>query len=158
MTIFPVATTTHTLASAVADDGTFTVSYPSGFTRADLVGSTGGEVVVDERYFHDQADPGFGFSFGASNITVTNLTGATLAAGSELVLSFGELSTGGRLTPAVAQSPIVSLTAANGTASDTIADVGASFNQTTLNNINQSFATKINAMIAALEAAGIVVD
>lgn len=47
---------------------------------------------------------------------------------------------------------ITDLAAATGAASDTIADVGAAFNQTTLNNNFKSLATKLNAVIAALEA------
>ena len=42
---------------------------------------------------------------------------------------------------------ITGLTTSVGTASDTIADVGAAFNQTTLNNIVASLAAKINALV-----------
>lgn len=48
------------------------------------------------------------------------------------------------------------LTAASGTADGTIADVGAAFNQTTLNNNFQDVATKINALLAKLRTAGII--
>lgn len=46
---------------------------------------------------------------------------------------------------------IVELTAATGTGSDTIADVGGSFSQTTLNNNFKSLADKVNEIIAALQ-------
>jgi hypothetical protein len=42
---------------------------------------------------------------------------------------------------------VVVLTAATGTASNTIADVGATFNQTTLNNNFKSLAAKVNELI-----------
>lgn len=84
-----LAVTSTILATAVADDGTFTLAYPTGATRALLFGSTGGKMVVDDDLVWNQADPGFSVSFGASLITVTNLTGASLAAGSEIKLSFG---------------------------------------------------------------------
>jgi len=42
---------------------------------------------------------------------------------------------------------VVVLTAATGTASNTIADVGAAFNQTTLNNNFKSLAAKVNELI-----------
>jgi len=57
----------------------------------------------------------------------------------------------------VLQAAIADLTAASGTADDTVADVGASFNQTTLNNNFKDLATKNNAILAALRNAGIIV-
>jgi hypothetical protein len=150
-----IAKTTHTLASAVADEGTFTVSYPSGFTQATLTGATGGVVAVGENDIWDQADPGFAFSYGASNITVTNNTGASLPAATVLTISFGDSTKSGSYNPGMKVAGPAALTAATGTASDTIADVGASFSQTTLNNNIKSLADKLNAVIAALDSAGI---
>jgi len=46
---------------------------------------------------------------------------------------------------------ITGLTTSVGTASDTIADVGAAFNQAALNNIVASLAAKINALAAMLK-------
>lgn len=51
------------------------------------------------------------------------------------------------------QTAITALTAATGTASNTIADVGSSFSQTTLNNNIKSLAAKINEVIAAQRSA-----
>lgn len=150
-----IAKTTATLASALADDGTITVSYPSGFNQAALAGSTGGKVLVGENDVWDQADPGFSFTFGSSNITVTNLTGASIAAGTVLTISFGDTSKRGSYLPGMKVAGPVALTAATGTASDTIADVGASFSQTTLNNNFKSLADKLNALIASIDTAGI---
>lgn len=49
------------------------------------------------------------------------------------------------------------LTAASGAPSATIADVGASFSQTTLNNNFASLADKLNDLRAALRDAGVMV-
>ena len=44
----------------------------------------------------------------------------------------------------------VALTAATGTASNTISDVGATFSQTTLNNNFKSLAAKVNELITLI--------
>jgi len=85
------ATVTHTLASAVADDATFTVSYPSGYAQTDFnvgLAGTGHKMIVNDNDVWTTADPGFTVAFGASNITITNTTGASLAAGSTILLQF----------------------------------------------------------------------
>ena len=152
-----IANVTVTLASAVADDATFTVAYPAGITQASLLGATLGEMVVDGDASYDQGASGFTAVYGASSITVTNTTGAALAAGSEIILSFGRNTNDGRYTVSIKRTGINALTAATGTASDTIADVTGTFSQTVLNNNFKSQAEKINAIIAALDTAGITV-
>lgn len=47
---------------------------------------------------------------------------------------------------------IVALTAATGTTGNTVADVGAAFNQATLNNNFKVLADKVNAILAQLKA------
>ena len=84
-----IATVQTTLASAVADDATFTVSYPTGFDRYSLFGTTSGRMTVDDDLRYDYGASGFTAAFGASSITVTNTTGGSLAAGSRINLSFG---------------------------------------------------------------------
>jgi hypothetical protein len=85
-----IANVTTVLASSVADDATFTVSYPSGVTRNMLLTSGAGRMVVDGDAAYAEGSSGFTVAYGASSITVTNTTGATLAAGAEVILSFGE--------------------------------------------------------------------
>jgi hypothetical protein len=51
-----------------------------------------------------------------------------------------------------AMQAIVALTAATGTTGNTVADVGAAFNQTTLNNNFKVLADKVNAILAQLKA------
>lgn len=45
---------------------------------------------------------------------------------------------------------VVALTAATGTAGNTVSDVGAAFNQTTLNNNFKSLAEKVNELITLI--------
>ena len=84
-----LAIATITLASAVADNVTFTLSYPTGANRYSLFGSTGGRMVVNGDLAYDEGSSGFTAAYGDSIITVTNKTGGSLAAGSEVILSFG---------------------------------------------------------------------
>ena len=54
------------------------------------------------------------------------------------------------------QAAVADLVMTVGTADGTIADVGAAFNQATLNNNFRDVGEKINALAAALRAAGII--
>lgn len=156
MTTSAIVTTTHTLAAAVADEGTFTVAYPSGYNQAALTGTTGGEVLVGENDVWEQDDPGFAFAFGASNITVTNDTGATLAAGTELKISFGDRTKDGSYNPDVRVEGSGALTDnSGGTASDTIAAIGGTYDQDEVRNAVATLAAKVTALQEALDAAGI---
>lgn len=58
-----------------------------------------------------------------------------------------------------AVSPAIpDLAASVGVADGTLADVGAAFNQTTLNNNFRDVQDKLNAILAALRAANIIVQ
>lgn len=80
------------LVSAVADDATFTVAYPTGFAQADflsgLEGASGHYMIVNDNDRYTVGASGFTVSFGASEITVTNTTGASMAAGSSVSFHF----------------------------------------------------------------------
>lgn len=54
------------------------------------------------------------------------------------------------------EAAVASLTMTVGTADNTLADVGASFNQTTLNNNFRDVGEKLNAILVELRKAGIV--
>lgn len=73
-----------TLASAVADAGTFTVSYPSNRDSGDYQGGLGHEVVTNTYGTLAEKDGEAAFSFGTANVTVTNNSGMTLAAGTKI--------------------------------------------------------------------------
>lgn len=83
---------TAVLAAAVNDDGTFTVGYPTGTSQEYFQNGNykagSGQLVLNGVDVWSDADPGFAVTtFGASTITITNLTGATLAIGTEVTLS-----------------------------------------------------------------------
>lgn len=89
-----IANTKAYLAAAVAPAGTLTVPYPAGQTQATLQTSTGGSAALSSGESFPQAASGAGtvlFAFGASNITVTNNSGAAWPAGADLFLSFGQV-------------------------------------------------------------------
>jgi len=151
---------TASLATAVANGGTVTVPYPTGTNQGLLIGSTGGKVAINDNDIWPQAGSGaaVAFTFNSSDITITNNTGVTWAAGSTLIASFGRNSKAGSFNPDVRVDAIVDLTAATGTASDTIADVTSAFSQSVLNNNFKSVASKIDELTAALRTAGILVN
>lgn len=68
-----------------------------------------------------------------------------------------DIRTGGKVLANGAQAAtIAALTVTVGTGDDTIADVGGSFSQTTLNNNFRDLADKYNLLLAACKGAGIV--
>lgn len=92
-----IANLRHTLAAAVANAGTFTVPYPAGTVQATLTGSTNGQLALKSGEVFKQAASGAGtvdFTFGLTDITVTNNTGVALPAG-DLTLSFGAIDING---------------------------------------------------------------
>lgn len=80
--------TTGQLASAVANDGTFTASYPSGSNGGTFYLAMGHVIIVggNKYTFPD----GFDLTFGASNITVTNKSGASWPVNSDWRLQLEE--------------------------------------------------------------------
>lgn len=56
----------------------------------------------------------------------------------------------------VAADAVADLAGTTGTADGTLADVGASFSQTTLNNNFRDLSAKVNELLAALRKANIV--
>jgi len=84
----------HTLASAVVDDGTVTLAYPTGTTQADFNAglASGGYIYLNSDKIA-VGDPGVSFTYGSSDITLTNLTGATWAAGSKITAQLEQADT-----------------------------------------------------------------
>lgn len=96
MGVSAIANTKIVTVASTAADGTITVDYPTGFVQADLTGSTGGKMVYKSGEVINQvaSTGGVTFTFGASNITVTNKTGAAIPAGT-YYLSFGSVDING---------------------------------------------------------------
>jgi len=80
-----------TLASAVADAGTFTVSYPDNRDGGDYQGGSDHRVVSIGYGDMKALDGDVSFSFGASEITVTNNSGQTLAADTKVWVQLDRL-------------------------------------------------------------------
>ena len=80
-------TASTTLAAAVANGGTVTLAYPTGTTQADFNAglASGGYAMLNGDKIA-VGGSGIAISYGASNITVTNNTGASWAAGSTLAV------------------------------------------------------------------------
>lgn len=79
------------LASAVADDATFTVSYPSGYSQLSFNAGHAGSghyAILNDNDKWTYADPGINVSFGASLITITNRSGYSWPAGTKVDLFF----------------------------------------------------------------------
>jgi hypothetical protein len=85
-----VAIVEGVLAADVANSGTFTVAYPTGFTQdsftAGLHGA-GSYLMVNGNDKLTVAASKISLAFGASLITVTNSSGATLPAGTKFILN-----------------------------------------------------------------------
>lgn len=118
-----IANTTATLASAVADDATFTLSYPSGATRATLRDSSGGSIAIGANDVWDEGASGVEFTYNAGDITVTNRSGVTWAAGSDVVVSFGQTDRNGSYNVSIGTA---ANQAAPGTASENSQELTAS--------------------------------
>lgn len=105
-----------TLVSAVADDATFTVSYPTGFSQLSFskgMARTGGYMIVNGNDRWSQVDPGFSVSYGASLITVTNLTGYTLPAGATIDIHLDVSDGNSRIPFTIPLPPLATITAAD---------------------------------------------
>lgn len=104
------------LASAVADDGTTTIAYPSGTTRYDfdkgLADLSNCYVQLNDNDRWAYADPGINLSFGASNITLTNRSGYSWAAGTIVDLHLA-VKSGNRRLITIPVPPLAGVTAAD---------------------------------------------
>lgn len=106
------------LASAVADSGTTTVAYPTGTTQDDflrgLANLANCYVVLNQNDKISYGSSGvyIGLSFGASNITVTNHSGFSWAAGTKLDL-YLDVKDGNRQLITIPLPPLSTLTAAD---------------------------------------------
>lgn len=136
-------TTTITLASAVADDGTVTVPYPTGTAQADFTGANaaadGVAIVNDNAVYRETDTDGISLSYGASNITLTNESTVSWPAGSKVIVQLGQAGTdrpGFEAAPAVADA----------------SDVSASYAQAEV----QEIVDQLNKTLRALRSQGII--
>jgi hypothetical protein len=78
-----------TLASAVADAGTFTASYPDGKNEGSFYNAMGHKLVIGQNNAYSFPDD-FDVTLGTSSITITNKSATTWAAGSSFRLQVEE--------------------------------------------------------------------
>ena len=104
------------LAAAVADNATTTIAYPSGTTVGDfdkgLADSTDTYLILNKNDRWTEADPGFSISYGASEITITNLSGYSWAIGTEIDLHIA-VKEGNRRMVSIPLPPMAEWTAAD---------------------------------------------
>jgi hypothetical protein len=151
---------TGVLASAVADDGTLTIAYPSGTNQAYFSSGNANaahQLVLNENdvYEATTADT-FEVTFGGSDITVTNRSGASWAAGTKyrIGLAYADLvyQFSGQKSAA-----ITALTdSSGGTASTTLAAIGGTYSQAEVRNSVATLAAQIERLRAAMNKAGII--
>lgn len=146
------------LGSAIADDGTLTIAYPSGTDQAFFTGanaSATGAMTVNNNDVWQEADPGISLTYGGSDITLTNLTGLTLAAGSALRIQLGYA---GNDRPGFQPGPaITALTdSSGGTASTTLAAISGTYSQAEVRNSVATLAAQIERLRIAMRSAGII--
>lgn len=83
-----------TLATAVADGGTFTTVYPTGFVQADFTAGLAdygvSHMMVNRNDKVLEGSGGIALSFGSTTVTVTNNTGASLAAGTVIDMYYAQ--------------------------------------------------------------------
>ena len=79
-------TVEFTITSDVANGGTFTVTYPSGYSDGDFENASGHYIVINGSKLKQPAD--IGLSFGTTSVTVTNRTGGPIVAGTGYMTFF----------------------------------------------------------------------
>lgn len=72
-----------TLSAAVADSGTFTVSYPSGKDEGDFYNAVGHKMTIGGNVYHYPTD--FNVTLGTASVTITNNTGASVGSANDAV-------------------------------------------------------------------------
>lgn len=77
------------ISADVADAGTFTVNYPTGFNRGDFEFAMGHYMTINGTRYNQPED--IGLSFGTSAVTVTNRSGGTIAATGRGFFNFARL-------------------------------------------------------------------
>lgn len=153
-------TTEFVLASAVADAGTVTAAYPAGTAQADFTGANAapntGSVVINGNEVYKELGSGVrvNFTYGGSNITITNNTGQTWPAGSSVVAQFGQFGADSPWSDRAATIGLLT-DSSGGTAGATIAAIGGTFDQDEVRNAVASLAAKVNEITRVLKTSGI---
>lgn len=137
------------LAANVASGGTVTgIAYPAGTNQAFFSSgnaSATGVAIVNANDVYTEAGSKISIAYGGSTITLTNSSGVSWPAGSELLLQLGYAA--GDPVVVIEQPAIANLAAL--TDSPATADALRDELQTTV-------VAKVNSILAALRAAGVI--
>lgn len=146
----------YTLGTAVADDATVEIAYPSGSVQGDFTGvnaATTAYLILNDNDRYTEAADEFDISYGASTVTITNKTGFTWPIGTTLAI--------GLAAGAAATSLTTLLGSLTGTIDGTIADVAAvaisssggnTYADSTVNTAVNVAVTSINLQLKELQA------
>lgn len=151
--------TTVILATAVANSGTVTLAYPSGTNQAYFTGlnaRAASVVVLNDNDAYTQAASQIGVTFGGSDITLTNSTGFTWAAGTKVAVGLAYANAADAFSGQISADMVALTDSSGGTASNTLAAISGTYSQTEVRNSIASLAAKINNIRTALRSAGIM--
>lgn len=135
------------------------VTFPAtGHVRLATVATDATHItsITDERVYASVRGTGLGFALKAGDtftgtlIVSAGVATLTVNPGTNTVGFFGNAGA----TQAAAVAALVD--SSTGTAAAAIPDVGAAYNQATLNNIHSSIIVKLNALIAAIKRHGLM--
>jgi hypothetical protein len=99
-----------TLAADVADDGTVTVGYPTDRSKGSYSGNTGKHVLIaGGNVYNAPVNFALTFNANASDITLTNKTGRTLAAGTSCSVQLERRGPRNFDTPVIMADPVTML-------------------------------------------------
>lgn len=155
-----VTTNEVVLGAQVANAGTVTLDYPAGTNQAFFTGANAaadGAVTLNDNERIPEAPSGVrvNFTYGASNITLTNNSGYAWPAGARVRAQLGRV---GANRPQFEPSPAIAalVDSSGGTAGGTIAAIGATYTQAEVRNAVASLAAQIERIRQTLQSEGII--
>lgn len=139
--------TSIVLAAPVANTGTVTFPYPAGTSQVTFTGinaATGHVAIIDNNDVWTAAASKISVSFGSSDITLTNSSGVTWPAGSNVRVQLDI-----NYLPSITDN-------SGGSGSATIAAIGSTYNQAEVRNAIATLASVVNRISGYLVARGII--
>lgn len=155
------STQNYTLAADLADTANALFAYPTGTTQSQFTNVNAGAgnhvIIIDGNSVYKAADGDFTVGFGGSGIQITNTSGETWKAGAELKAQFDQRGVDSSYQTGLTTNPISRLSnQTGGTASDTLVAIGGTYDQAEVANNFSSLASKVNGLLAELEAIKVV--
>lgn len=132
--------------------GTFTSPYPTGYVQADFTSANASAtaiMIVNGNDRWEEVDDEFDISYDASEITVTQKTGATLAIGTRIVVGAARIDSDAVVSQSAAIVALTDNTGDSGTHDDTLADgstVGGAITDNTTGSAAATWAAGVGVM------------